>query len=477
MSAPTFYFYDLETSGINARSARIMQFAGQRTDMGLNPLGEMDNILVKLSADVLPEPDAVMVHGITPQKAATEGITEAELVKYLTSQVFLPDTIVVGYNNIRFDDEFIRHLFWRNFTDPYEWQWKDGCSKWDLLDVVRMTRALRPHGIEWSFASDGRASNRLEDLASVNKLDHTSAHDAGSDVEASIQLAKLLKTKQPKIFEYLLNIKGKDRVAALVGKGDPFLYTSGRYYAELEKTTIAVSLGAIPDRGAALVYDLRVDPSGFTDLNAEQLSGLWKLRGRDAPYFPIKEIKFNRCPAVAPVSVLDGASAERLQIDARQIDVNLTKLKGAEDFGDKLLRARELLQPVEQSSTIVDPQKVDEQLYDGFVAGSDKTKMSVVRAADVSELAGFHIDFTDARLDALLPLYKARNYPKSLDGAETQAWREYIKTKLMSGGPESLATKYFARLAELAKTGLNGEKQFLLEELQLYGEAVVPFEM
>lgn len=233
--AKSFYFYDLETSGISSRSGRIMQFGGQRTDMDLKPIGKPDNILIKLTDDVLPDPDAVLIHGITPQKTRAEGISEAQFAKYLTSQVSTRDTIVVGFNNIRFDDEFIRYLLWRNFHDPYEWQWKNGCSRWDLLDVVRMTRALRPEAIKWPFAPDGKATVRLELLASVNKLAHDSAHDALSDVNASIAVARLIKNKQPKLFEYLLNMRGKTKVQALVGKGDPLIYTSGRYPGEFEK--------------------------------------------------------------------------------------------------------------------------------------------------------------------------------------------------------------------------------------------------
>jgi exodeoxyribonuclease-1 len=228
----TFYFFDLETSGFSPKNDRIMQFAGQRTDTDLNPLGEPDNILIKITPDILPQPDAVLIHGITPQKTLVEGITEPELAKYLTSQVFTKDTIAVGYNNIRFDNDFIRFMFWRNFTDAYEWCWKDGCSTWDLLDVVRMTRALRPEGIKWPFASDGKPSNKLELLSAINKLDHVDAHDALSDVRATIALAKLLKTKQPKLFNYLLEHRDKKKIAPLITSGKPVVYTSGRYPSE-----------------------------------------------------------------------------------------------------------------------------------------------------------------------------------------------------------------------------------------------------
>ena len=168
--AQTFFFYDLETSGLSSRQDRIMQFAGQRTDMNLEPIGEPYNILVKLNDDTLPSPDALMVTGISPQKTLEEGYTESEFSRILTEEIFTPDTIAVGYNNVRFDDEFVRHLFWRNFYDPYEWSWKDGRSRWDLLDVIRMTRALRPDGIIWPLDTEGRATNRLELLTKENGI-------------------------------------------------------------------------------------------------------------------------------------------------------------------------------------------------------------------------------------------------------------------------------------------------------------------
>src|SRR3989344_3472571 len=274
----TFYFYDLETSGVNPRADRIMQFGGQRTDMNLKPIGEPDNILIKLTDYVLPQPDAILIHGITPQKTKAEGISEAQFAKYLTNQVSMPNTIIVGFNNVRFDDEFIRHLLWRNFTDAYEWQWKNGCSRFDLLDVLRMTRALRPSGIKWPFAPDGKASNRLELISAINKLDHGSAHDALSDVKASVAIARLIRNKQPKLFDYLLNLRDKTKVKVLVNKRDPLIYTSGRYPSEHEKTTVAVAVVSHPEGRGMLMYDLRIDPSEFIKLDPSELAAKWSAR-------------------------------------------------------------------------------------------------------------------------------------------------------------------------------------------------------
>jgi len=474
--ASSFYFFDLETSGFRAREDRIMQFAGQRTDMDLKPIGEPDNILVKLTDDILPQPEAVLVHGIPPQTTKAEGITEAELIKYLTSQVFLPDTIMVGFNNLRFDNEFMRFTLWRNFTDAYEWSWKNGSSTWDLLDLVRMTRALRPDGIKWPFAPDGKPSNKLEFLSSVNKLDHANAHDALSDVNAAIELAKLLKTKQPKLFDYLLKIRGKNKVAPIVTSGKPFIYTSGRYPAEWEKTTIVTMVAPHPQQEAALVYDLRIDPDEFKDLSPAELAKRWQDRDKDAPYFPVKELKFNRCPAIAAdLRVLDDAAEKRLKLHKKLIESHYQKLQKLEDFGDKLAEALEIMRPKRQPEMVIDEMKVDGALYDGFINDSDKSKMRVVRAANAEELADLHLDFADDRLKFLLPLYKARNYPTSLTPGEQELWEKFKTRRLLDGDENSLAASYFKKVSELlAGVGTNGQAKYLLEELQLYGESVLP---
>jgi exodeoxyribonuclease I len=470
----TFYFFDLETTGFSPRDDRIVQFAGQRTDMELRPVGQPDNILIKLTPDILPQPDAVLVHGITPQQTLLEGVTEAEFAKYLTAQVSVKDTIMVGYNNIRFDNDFIRFTLWRNFHDAYEWSWKEGCSTWDLLDVVRMTRALRPEGMKWPFAPDGKPSNRLEYLTSVNKLKHSNAHDALSDVSAAIDVARLVKKNQPKLFDYLLSHRSKAKIAPLVSSRQPLVYTSGRYSSEFEKTTVAVMAAEKSDKSGALMYDLRIDPDEFKDFSAGELAERWKARGEDAPYFPVKELKYNKCPAIAPLSVMDEASYQRLKLHPELVKNHLNKLNAASGFGDKLLEALDIMWPKRQPELVADSQKVDSQLYDGFVPDGDKDKLSVVRAAQPAELSSLDINFKDDRLKLLLPLYKARNFPKFLDDAEQKVWDDFRRQKLLDSGQ---VQAFFKRLDDIAKTpGITAEQKYLLEELNLYAQSVVPTE-
>lgn len=470
--AQTFLFYDLETSGLNPREDRIMQFAGIRTDMDFNQIGESYNVLVALNDDTLPSPEALMVTGITPQQTVADGYTEAQFAKLLCEEVFTDDTIAVGFNNIRFDDEFVRALFWRNFYDPYEWCWKNGCSRWDLLDVVRMTRALRPDGIVWPEV-DGKASNRLELLTKENGIDHFKAHDALSDVEALIAVTKLIKDKQPQLYKYLLDNRGKRDVQKLVnldGK-QPFVYTSGRYEPEYHKTTVAFPLTS-GRNGNVVVYDLRYDPTPLIGLSsneiAQKLFASWEERQAEGfVKVPVKELQYNRAPSVAPLGVLEQSDGwNRISLDKDVIEKHRNVLLGAPHFAENVRSAIESRPEFPKSK---DPEA---QLYNGFVGDKDRIRIETVRNASERELADFHPEFDDERLGLLLMHYKARSFPKTLSERESREWERWRTARIQAQLPG-----FMKSVQKLASAETDENKQFILQELQLWLESIAPSDM
>ncbi len=471
----SFYFYDLETTGFDPRYGQVVQFGGQRTNEQLEPVDEPYEALIKLSEDVLPSPEAAMVTGITPQKTIEEGYTEAEFLHHFNGQVRKLGTIVVGYNTIRFDDEFMRNMLYRNFHDPYEWQWKDRNSRWDLLDVGRMMRALRPEGVNWP-EDDGKPTNRLEALTAANGIEHGNAHDALADVNATMELAKLFNKAQPKLFEYLLKMRSKKEVAKLIDpdKPQPFVYTSGRFESEFAKTTIAFPIAVHPYiPGQILVYDLRRDPSEIVDMTVEDmianLTTPYKKRGKDFKKLPIKVLATNKCPAVAPLSVMDEASWGRIGLDVATVRRHLSLLeehniiaKKALDTWDEYGKPREF------------DDDVDAQLYAGFFNDKDRALAVDVRKKSVDELADYHPDFIDERLPELLLRYKAKNYPDSLSEEEKKIWQKHVAERLENGAGGSPSLKaYFESIRKFISTHQDKESQFLLEELKLYGESLI----
>ena len=477
----TFFFYDLETSGFSPQNDRIMQFAGQRTDENLNRIGEPVNILIRLNDDVLPSPSALMVTKISPQKTVEEGYTEAEFSKMLVEEYFTPDTVIVGYNNVRFDDVHIQHLFWRNFYPPYDWQWKDGRSRWDLLDVVRMIRALRPEGINWPFiineeTGEKFAANKLELLTKENGILHENAHDAMSDVDGLIDVARLLKEKQPQIFDYLFKIRSKNEVQKLVNLENPkpFVYTSGRFKVEFEKTTVAFPIAPAKNQNV-IVWDLRFSPEKFIDWSEDQIleniTVDFETRSSDN-FEPIaaKILQYNKCPAVAPMGVLTEENQQRLKIDLAEIQKNLDILRNNPHFAENLRSAFERRSEVFQNKSSAEKTAPEARLFEGFVSRSDDIKIEAVRNSTDRELADFHPDFADERLTDLLLHYKARNFPKSLSSQEKELWEEYRVENLQKMMPNFM--KEFQEIAN--NQNLNSQEEYILEEIKLWLENILP---
>ncbi len=469
----TFFFYDLETTGFSAKHDRIMQFAGQRTDLDLNPIGEPYNFLIRLNKDVLPSPGAISVTGITPQKTLEEGYTEAEAVKILVEQVFTPETIAVGFNNIRFDDEFVRYLFWRNFVDPYAWTYADGRSRWDLLDVVRLVRAIRPDGIKWPLNQDGQPTNRLELLSKINGLEHTKAHDAMSDVEALIGLTKLIKDKQPKMYDYLLNLRDKNKVKQLVNLDQPkaFVYASGRLGREWSKTSVFYPINK-DDRDNLVVYNLRFDPTPFIGKSATQIIEYVNQEYYDkeadrvvSPVF-VKQLRANRCPAVAPLGVLDDSAWANIKLDLETVKKHLQILLDNPQIG--LAFSQIFTEKAKKWDNQPSEKLAEAKLYDGFVANSsDKRKMTEIYNLKTDFVAEYQPDFIDSRLNDLWLGYKARSFTKALTDEERAIWQQRINDNIAEN-----SGAYLEQVAKMAESGSKDE-QFYAEELKLWLESLI----
>jgi exodeoxyribonuclease-1 len=454
-----------------------MQFAGQRTTLSLDPIGEPDNILIKMVDDVLPEPEAILITGITPQQTQLDGISEREFCEYFIDNIATPNTTILGYNTIRFDNEFIRFILYRNFYDAYEWSYKNGISTWDMLDVVRMTRALRPNGIKWPFSSDGKPSNKLELLTSVNNINHINAHDALSDVIATIEIAKLIKSKQPKLFDYLYLNRTKQSVQSIVNSQNPFVYTSGRYSSEYEKTTVALKMCDDPIYGSsrALVYDLRIDPSEYIKLSIPDLASRLEYN-RDNPekMLPVKRLTYNKSPAIAPITVLDNETKDRLKINIEDIKKNILTLQNDPTFVNRISQVFEQKREVTEQQMIYDMSNVDEKLYDGFFNDADKRTMQKVRSTSDNEMVDYSPIFNDERLGPLFNLYKARQFPRSLNESERKAWDNYRYNKMLSGDESSLLAKYFSKIQILLNQEKDESRISLLQDLWLWGESIAP---
>jgi exodeoxyribonuclease-1 len=451
----SFLFHDYESFGARPRVDRPAQFAAIRTDVDLNEIDDPIAFHCQPTRDVLPEPEACLITGITPQQAQRDGVPEPEFFARLHEAMSVPGTCTLGYNSIRFDDELTRHGLWRNFFPPYDREWRHGNSRWDLIDPIRAAYALRPHGLDWPTRDDGAPSFRLEHLTAANGIVHVGAHDALVDVRATLALARKLRAAQPKLWQFLLTHRDKRSAARLLDVAKPgmVLHTSTRFPAERGCTTLVTPLAAHPSSPqGVIVFDLMADPAPLLDLDVDDLRDRVFVPRADLPEgverVPLKTVHLNRCPVLAPPSTLAGVDLDRIRLDPARCERHFEQL--AEYRG--LLSAKlALVFASERDFSGADPES---DLYGGLPPESDLALLPKIRRASADELASFETRLHDPRYRELLFRYRARHHPQSLDAAESERFRDWVRARLIDGRDDPLAT--FAakreRISELRTT-------------------------
>ncbi len=470
----TLYWHDYETWGEVPAKDRPSQFAGIRTDEDLNIIGAPLVIYCKPTADVLPKPEACLVTGLAPQKALAEGLSEPEFIAAIHAELSMPGTCGVGYNSLRFDDEVTRYSLYRNFYDPYEREWRNGNSRWDIIDMVRLTRALRPEGIQWPNHEDGNPSFKLEHITAANDIGHESAHDALSDVHATIAVARLIKEKQPALYNHLYQLRSKQKVSALIDVMNckPLLHVSSMFPAENGCTAIVAPLAMHPtNKNAVIVCNLSVDPEPLLRLSADEIREKLYTRTDDLvegeARIPLKLVHINKCPVLTTVKLLDDTSAQRLNIDKALCEQHWQVLKNAD------LKAK--LQQVFKGEVFKKSTDVEQQLYNGFLTDADKRTCAKVRGASGEQLQQSMFVFEDDRLNTMLFRYRARYFPDTLSAIEQEEWEQWRKDWLTNpdAGAGITITQLQDRIEALKNQGgLSAAQQKILDDLWEYAQAL-----
>ena len=473
MTDQTIFWHDYETWGVDPRRDRAAQFAGIRTNLDLEVVGESVMFYCKPTTDFLPHPDAVRVTGIAPQLANKEGVNEAEFFGRINEIFSIPGTCGAGYNSIRFDDEVTRFGFYRNFIDPYAREWQNGNNRWDILDLVRMTYALRPEGINWPTRDDDPdlPSFRLEHLTAANNIEQVGAHDALVDVKATIDIARLIKTKQPRLYDFFFNLRIKSNVAPLLNTNaelaqrKTMLHVSGMFPASQGCISPIVPLLVHPvNKNEIICYDLRHDPSAMLAMSVDEIiENLYKPRAkRDETHqhIALKGIHINKSPAVSPTNTLTPELAERWEIDWQVIEANKQKLASDET----IIRRLEEMYARKRELGECDP---DSALYGGFISNDDRKLCNQVLSSSPEKLSQWTPEFKSKRLQTLYPRYRARNWPETLSETEQQKWQAFCQARLIDGEFDCplTAAQFQQRLEELAQEDLSEREQKALNEL------------
>ena len=474
----TFLWHDYETFGAQVRRDRPAQFAAIRTDANLNQLGEPMMLYCQPAPDFLPDPQSCLITGITPQLCLERGVAEHEFAATIEQAFSLPGTIGVGYNTIRFDDEITRFMFWRNLIDPYAREWQNDCGRWDLLDVVRTAYALRPDGIQWPTKPEGGPSFKLTDLTAANSLVHEAAHDALSDVRATIALARLIMAAQPRLFDFCLGLHRKDGVSHELGlpvaprHARPFWHVSGMFPGERGCLALMWPLAMHPkNKNELIAWDLAFDPRELESLNAADMRLRLFSKAAELPEgvlrLPVKSIHLNKSPMVMTnLKVLSPAMAQRWGVDVQE------QLKNAE-YARALPDMSAIWSEVFDRPDGPRPD-VDEDLYGGFVSNSDRRRLNDLRSMTPDQLAHAHPAFEDERLPELLFRYRARNFPEGLTDDETERWEAHRAERLFDGASGARTVEQLFDQIDALSVEADERGEAILGALYDYAESIAP---
>ena len=472
-STPTLLWHDYESWGADPQKDHPCQFAAIRTDLDLNPIGDPINWMCQIPNDYLPHPEACLITGITPQQSIRDGMLEAEFMKKIHAEMSQPQTCTLGYNNLRFDDELTRFSLYRNFFNPYAREWQNGNSRWDIIDMVRACYALRPEGIEWVYNEDDVPVFKLELLSKANGIEHEAAHDALSDVYATIGIAKLIKQKQPRLYNYLFELRSKQKVAQHISYAarHPLVHISSKIPAINGCCTWIVPICPHPtNKNAVICINLALDVQPLLDLSPEEIrEKLYKKTTEFEPgetRLPLKLIHLNKSPVIAPAKTLTEENAERLGIDRDKCLSNFKLIQATMGLEQKLSAVYEDEQKQQRDA--------DHALYTGgFLSNRDQELCALVQDSAVESLDQFKGKFEDPRMETLLFRYRGRNYPQFFDAQELTRWQAHRNYRITD--PESPGSihlqDFMVRLEELSLANeKNPKKLSILKDLYHYAQ-------
>jgi exodeoxyribonuclease-1 len=465
----TFLFYDIETSGLSPAFDQVLTFAGIRTDMALNEIDRYD-VTVSLRPDIVPSPGAFITHRLTLDDL-NAGLCEYEAMALIHGIVNKPGTVSIGYNTLGFDDEFLRFAFYRNLLDSYTHQYANGCSRMDLLPIATLYRIFKPGQVRWP-ERDGKPSMKLELISQENNLVLSGrAHDAMTDVEATLELARRLAL-EASMWRYSLDFFDKKTDQARIDAIDErFQSVFGRHRVAI---MVSVSFGAgvmymapVVSLGHSTAYSnqslwLRLDNAEILPFEPDSVSGPFVIRKR-----------YGEAKIILPP--LDRFWGRLTEEQRSRCEANLALIKGDTDGFQKLvIHHREFKYP------FVPDLDLDASLYQsGFFSRQDKADMGLFHQASNDQKMGVVSRISSARVQALAQRIVVRNFPGLATSQALAEHGDYLD-RLRSSASDNPVCGYRNDVklscgpareeidAIRAAGGLDGEQEAILEWLAGY---------
>lgn len=417
----SFVFFDTETTGLSRHFDQIVHFAAIKTDLNLKEVDRFE-IHSRICAHVVPHPSALWVNGIRiSQLLDPARPSHYEMARQIYAKLLSwSPSIFAGFNSIKFDEEMLRQAFFRTLHPVYlTSRYKNG--RGDVLNLAMSAAATSVDSLAVPIVA-GRRSFKLAGLAASNKIAHGSAHDAMSDVQATVGLCRLIQTRAPEAWQAFNRFSNKAATLDFVESGEAFVFTE--YFAGEAYHTPVVCIGIDPaDPNTRLCLALNSQTRAL--LAAPPATVLAALLQKGSP---VRRVKVNGGPSLTPLYDADGLQFELSEAQLESL---------AEDVRADSASCQRLVDLVKsQAKTWPASTHVEKQIYDGFPSSEDEALLQHFHEVDWPERLALLGRLKDVRLRTLGLRLIHEEAPLVLNAAQQLAVRAHLSQRMQGeGGP------------------------------------------
>jgi len=454
-----YIFYDTETTGLSSYFDQILQFAAILTDANFNEIDRYE-IRCRLQPHILANPGAMHVTKISAAELTNPNLpTHYEMMKDIRKTLLSwQPAIILGQNTLKFDEPMLRSGFYQSLLPPYLTN-TNGNLRMDSLPILQAISLLEPTVVNFPLNAKGNKSFKLDRIAPANGFDHQNAHEAMSDVEATIFMCRLVKNNAPEIWDNFCSNADKFRVLEFTKGKHPYALIRS-FFGKVSVSPVA-TIDINPDnRNEIIVLNLLNCPVELSSLSDDEI----RSRMARSPK-PILTIRANAMPSVWSFvnfpELADYTKQDVQTLHSRAISLN--ELKG--------LKARLKDLYLDNKTTFEVSQFVEQKIYDGFPSRRDENLMSDFHKLNWEDRWSVVQSFKDVRYIELGERLIYFHSPKSIPEARQKFWKHEIESKLQMTDTdcEWLTVPKAITQAESMIAKNEGAKKTLLEgHLQYY---------
>ena len=452
----TYVFYDTETTGTETDFDQTLQFAAIRTDDELN---EMDrfHIRCRLLPHIVPSPGALIATRVKPAMLTDPALpSHYDAIRQVRDKLleWSPAT-VIGFNSLKFDESLLRQALFQTLHSAYLTN-TNGNARSDVMRVAHAVSIYAPGNMIVPTDHQGRQTFRLELLAPANGYNHDKAHEAMADVEATIYIARLVRSRAPDIWHAMDRVTTKSRVKAYLDAQSMFSLTE-RYFSRTY-SWLVTPCGHNPDySGEFAVFDLFYDPEAYRSLSLEDLVGVLNASPK-----VIRSLRANSQPIMMPAEAAP-TNVKARSVPTHELNRRVAVIQNDEDFRARVGQAQALRFVDEEPSP-----HIEQRLYDGFPGEVDQVHMARfhdVLWPDRVSLAGRMEDSRVKQFAHRLIYFEHPELLPATKRAELDAWRAKRVLSDDEGVPWMTIRKAIREADDLLQYS-SGEETALLGEVK-----------